>query len=1041
MRPPPGLFGAILAIVFVAELVVMAGLAAVQPALDPWLEAVADASLLAVASAPLVWWVIVRPIRLGSVADRVTYSAILNGTTDGIVFVDERGIIEVFNPAAERLFGYPASEAVGKKVNVLMPSPHREAHDGYIANYWLTGESDVIGGCREVVGQRKDGTVVPVELSVSLHRVNGRRFFTAVVRDVTERKRVEDALRESEARFRGAFDAAAIGMALVSLEGRWLQVNAALCRIVGYSANELLATNFQSITHPGDLETDLDALRRLSAGEIDTHGTEKRYIHKSGRAVTVRLSVSLVRGFAGRPLYFVTQIEDVTERKRAEDESRLLQAIMLGIDEVDGVKSAFDAVLRHICQDTEWVCGEAWVPTSDGTVLERAAAWYRTIADLDGFFVAGKSFTFARGVGLPGRVWLSKGAVWIRDVTSDPNFPRAAHALRAGLRCAVGIPVLTGGQVVAVLTFHMREAREEDERQARLIAAVAAQLGGTIRRKQADAALRASEERTRSIIDNALDAFIGIEDDGRISGWNRQAESVFGWQRDEIIGRTLEETVIPPQYRQAHRSGLQRFAATGEGEVLNRRIEIAALHRDGHEFPVELSMWPVRLGETLTCSAFLRDITERKRAEAELQQAKQAAEVADRAKSEFLANMSHEIRTPMNGIVGATELVLDTPLAAEQREYLDIVRCSADSLLTVINDILDFSKIEAGKLEFEQIDFGLRDCLEETIRVAAVFARQKSLALGVDVSPQVGDALVGDPGRLRQVLTNLVGNAIKFTERGEVAVSVDVAARAAASADRGDEEGCRAESDCEPGIELHFAVRDSGIGIAPDRQQAVFNAFEQGDGSTARRYGGTGLGLAISAKLVRMMGGRMWVESDVGRGSTFHFTARFGVQPAERAAIARGRPSKSGLRGPWGPLKILLAEDNAVNQKLVTRLLERGGHTVNVAGNGHEVLAALQKERFDVVLMDVQMPEMDGFQTTAEIRRRELEPGGGAHSGLAGMHMPIVAMTAHAMKGDRERCLEAGMDGYVAKPVRAAELFAAIDDLLSARRAAAAPAA
>ncbi len=509
--------------------------------------------------------------------------------------------------------------------------------------------------------------------------------------------------------------------------------------------------------------------------------------------------------------------------------------------------------------------------------------------------------------------------------------------------------------------------------------------------------LRANEQLTQLIIDQAHDAFVSMGENGLILDWNLQAEKIFGWSHNEAIGKPLAEMIIPEELQAAYKERLSHYLTTGQGPFLDEIVELTARRRNGELFPVEVTISAISFGNIHIFNAFIRDITERKRAEKALKEAKEAAEAAAKAKSEFLAIMSHEIRTPLNGVLGMAQLLQETELTKQQREYLGIIKVSGTALLGVINDILDFSKIESGRMELEEHPFELRTSIENIFGLFAEQAQKKKINLRYFIDPKVPPFVVGDVTRLGQVLANLVSNAIKFTEKGEVDVSVDKLPPS------GDE------------VMLEFKVTDTGIGIPSDRMDRLFKAFSQVDSSVSRKYGGSGLGLAICSHSVELMGGKIAVDTVVGKGSTFTFTIKTklaSVVPTNLPTHEVAQPEAIANLSESLPLNILLAEDNVVNQKLAVAIFEKMGYMADVAENGLEVLAALEHQSYDIIFMDLQMPEMGGIEATSTILEKWPEEN----------RPKIIAMTANALEGDKELCLQAGMDDYISKPISMAAI-------------------
>jgi PAS domain S-box-containing protein len=917
--------------------------------------------------------------------------------------------------------------------------------------------------------------------------------WVGTITDITERRQAEDKLKGLVAILEGTSDL----VATATPGGRLLYMNKAGRRMVGIAEGDDIDDLPIASFHP-EWAAKVVANEGIPAAARDgLWAGETAMLGRDGSEIPVSQVILAHRALDGCLEFTSTIIRDMTDRKRAEEalhqseeRSRILfeQAadIILQLEitpeGIPVIREANSATFRLLGYERDELIGQ---PVS---FIEAAPDGSEVVAERRQNVLSGMGTVFEA------RHRCKDGT--IRD------FECSATEMHIGSK-TVGISV------------------ERD----------------ITARKRAEHALRQAEEKYRSIFENAAEGIFQSTPEGRFSTVNPALARMLGYSSPEEVVTTIQDIARQVYAEPEQRTEYVRLLQA-QGEV--RGFECEFIRKDGGRILVSVCSRAIRDATgKVYYEGTVVEITDRKRAELALRQAKEAAEAATLAKSEFVANISHEIRTPMNGIIGMTELTLDTALTPEQREYLTMVKASADALLGLIDDILDFSKIEARKLELDALPFNVRDVVDAALAADVLSAQGKGLELASDVSEDVPETIIGDAGRLRQVLVNLVGNAVKFTSVGEVVVRVR---RASAGDHR---------------VGLDFTVEDTGIGIPPEKQQMIFETFTQADASTTRRFGGTGLGLAICTRLVELMGGRMWVESKPGVGSQFHFTAtftpaegvpakldrtalaavrvlvvddnatnrrileevttRWGMRPyavdGGRAALAVMREAKiagepyplvlldanmpdmdgfavaeriradprlagvtimmvtsSGQRGDAARcrelgiaryltkpvrqselldaimgalvgvslgercdaaslrkraaserLVVLLAEDNIVNQRLATRLLEKEGYEVSTAANGHEALEAIAKGAFDLVLMDVQMPDMDGFEATRAIRAGERSLGG---------HLPIIAMTAHVMKGDRERCLDAGMDAYVAKPVQREVLLATIDRVL-----------
>jgi PAS domain S-box-containing protein len=914
-------------------------------------------------------------------------------------------------------------------------------------------------------------------------------------------------------------------------------VNEGFTRTTGYTLAEVRGQKPGSLLQGPETDPRTIAFIRESLRRGEGFSTEILNYRRDGRKYWLAIEVQPIRDDTGKITNFMAVESDITDRRLAFQRRTLQYEVSRSLAEATSLKAGMAAVLRSIGNTLDLCLGAFWRVNPTTLHLHCEELWHDPTHDARPFVMACRAHTFGLGQGFPGRVWASQTAAWIPDVTHSDDFTRSDEAAATGLQGAIAFPIFHRGEVWGVIELFSRSVENPDSDLLRLFLAIGNQVTQFIDRIKAGRALEVQKARFERLFSEAPVAIAVLDEQEAILDVNREFTRLFGYPKNEAVGRNIDDLTLPTEG-----PGLlpnpPPVATTGD------RVSFETLRRtqDGSLHPVQIIRQPVRLtDDQVGVFALYVDLTERQRAESALREAKELAETANRSKSEFLAMMSHEIRTPMNSIFGMAGLLLESPLNDRQREFVETIRDGGDALLEIINDILDFSKIESERLSLEPVDFDLVGLVDGVLELLAPRAQTKGLELTAILPPRLPRQLHADDGRLRQVLVNLVSNGIKFTDKGEVVLRVELL-----------------ESQ-ETTARIRFAITDTGIGITDDDQKLLFTPFTQVDSSAARRFGGTGLGLAISRRIVRLMGGDILVESRPGHGSTFRFDIEMGVaDPApsglefqipriaalvvsphratresilaqleswelaprsaqntrealdliqtfdgpeplprlflldaalglsecqefasalQRLPVAAAtrltllRPlSDSSLSHKPAPehfqcvltkpvrpsqlfnsimslfgngshpvthaalpstcpelsastrrLRLLVAEDHEVNRRLALLMLEKLGCRADIAGNGNEVLAALERQTYDIVLMDCQMPELDGFATTRAIREAER-----THPARHRVH--IIALTANAMRGDREACIACGMDSYITKPVKLDALAGALQE-------------
>jgi PAS domain S-box-containing protein len=932
-----------------------------------------------------------NPIKSSTNAIHELLSMALEAMPSGVIVANDFGEIVFVNHEIQRLFCYESNELLNQPIEILLPERFRAEHPHLRDGFFSDRTTRRLGMGRELLARRKDGSEIPVEIGLNPFTTSQGSFVLAVVVDVSERFReaekisrdqqlaaiqlAEDAemarrkAEQIEERLNLAMKSSGVGTWDWDLVEDTIHWDDYVHELFGIEHGTFSGkfTDFEKLAHPDD--TAQVAIDVKSAIKHDVpFDREFRVIWPDQSVHSLSCRGKVYRDADGKPLRMIGVCWDITDHKESASALAMANSQLAGVldasTQVAIIATDVNGLITVFNSGAENLLGY----TADEIVDKQSPAILHVAEEVN---ARGEELSRELGYAVEGF-----------DVFVNPAkrglFDRRqwTYVRKDGSRFPVRLVVTAVKDATGTITGFLGVGEDITESLKML-------------------------ERVRAIVDAAPMAMLVVDASGNIMLANRQADEMFGYDRGELSGQQAD-VLVPRRYRTKLPNHRKKYFQNPVQRDMSEAFSLYGLRKDGSKFPTQVGLSSIDTDDGPAVICGIRDVTNEKLAIETLRAAKESAESASRAKSSFLANMSHEIRTPMNGIIGMSQLLAQTELGANQREYLATVDESAHILLRLLNDILDFSKIEAGKLELECVEFQLSECLARASRLFVLRAAEKGLEIVCRVAPEIPDRLMGDAGRIQQVLVNLLSNAVKFTTAGKVCVNV------------------YPETISSKSVQLHFSVSDTGIGIPAEKIELVFRPFEQAEASTTRRFGGTGLGLTISKQLVEKMQGRIWVESELGHGSVFHFTALLGIpeaqnhyQPAELNSL-----SLIGSSPTVAPRRILLVEDNEINRRVALGLLNSRGHQATVAVNGKQAVELLAEQEFDVVLMDMQMPVMDGYEATIEIRNRERETGG---------HIPIVAMTAEALKGDRERCLEVGMDDYVSKPVVPEEMYLAIE--------------